>query len=202
MRQKAFYTKDEITTNLYTTGEEWMTEDAVEYKGLYHTYATGETYTEGSWNQNSSVKLIPYEFVQPDALAYKKLTNIEVKFDSIKPSAVTITEQNREDGYVTRYFIKKINETSILEIDKTQYDAWVSKKIDNNLYVATEIVWKITGNRNTELVRGGQLPGVIEVNLSNVSRANQIVPGISSKLTNLLQYYSDTDITVPRDING
>jgi hypothetical protein len=202
MRQKAFYTKDEIITNLYTTGEEWMIEDSMEYKGLYHTYATGETYTAGTWTPGTSVKLIPYEFVQPDALAYKKLTNIEVKFDSIKPSAVTITQQNLEDGYVTRYFIKKINESSISEIDKTQYDAWVSKKIDNNLYVAVEVFWKIAGNRNTELVRGVQLPGVVEVNLENISRANQIVPGISSKLTNLLQYYSDTDITVPRDINA
>lgn len=202
MRQKAFYTKDEITTNLYTTGKEWMTEDAVEYKGLYHTYATGETYTEGSWTPGKSVKLMSYEYIDPDALAYKKLTNIEVKFDSIKPSTVTITEQNREDGYVTRYFIKKINETNIMEIDKTQYDAWIAKKIDNNVYVAVDIVWKITGNQKSELIRGVQHPGVAEINLANISRANQIVPGISSKLTNLLQYYSDTDITVPRDING
>ena len=40
MRQKTYYTADETFYNLYTTGQEWMTEDLTEYKGLYHSYTT------------------------------------------------------------------------------------------------------------------------------------------------------------------
>ena len=38
MRQKQIYKDSEITTDLYTWGEEWQTEDGVEYKGLYHNF--------------------------------------------------------------------------------------------------------------------------------------------------------------------
>jgi hypothetical protein len=202
MRQKAYYTKDEITANLYTMGGEWMTTDDVEYKGLYHTYATGEIYTQGTWNQNTSVKLIPYERIDPAAKIFKQLTNIDVKYDSIQTYVVNVTEQNRLDGYISRYFIKKINETSITEIDSTQFNAWISGQIDNNVYVAVEIIWRITGNQTTQYVNGVQLPGVSESNLQRIQNAERVIPGISSKLSNPLEYYSDVTYNVPRDING
>ena len=56
-RQKAYYTIDEITNNLYTTGSEWMLQNFTEYKGLYHTYITGEVYTQAKWNPKTSKKL-------------------------------------------------------------------------------------------------------------------------------------------------
>ena len=64
MRQKAYYTVDEITNNLYTAGSAWMDESGVEYIGLYHQYSTGETYTQPIWSYNNSVKLIKYENVK------------------------------------------------------------------------------------------------------------------------------------------
>lgn len=201
MRQKAYYTKDEITPNLYTIGGEWMTTDDVEYKGLYHTYITGETYTQGTWNPKTSVKLIAYDFIAPDAKTFKQLTNIEVKYDSVQPYSVVVTEQDRDVGFILRYFIKKINENKITEIDAEQYKAWLGNQIDNNLYVAAEVVWRITGNQRTEYVNGVQIPGVVESNLQRTQLTEQTIPGISSKLSNPLEYYSDTDITVPRDIN-
>jgi len=46
-----------------------------------------------------------------------------------------------------------------------------------------------------------KVPGVIELNTKEIQRMEQTLPGISKKLTNPLQYYTDTDFVVPRDIN-
>ena len=40
MRNKVYYLNDEITTNLYTTGSEWMLETNTNYIGQYHSYIT------------------------------------------------------------------------------------------------------------------------------------------------------------------
>ena len=55
-RLKLYYPVDEITTNLYTTGKEWMTTDKKEYVGLFHLYTTGEAYTQPMWNPKSSLQ--------------------------------------------------------------------------------------------------------------------------------------------------
>ena len=44
MRQKAYYTKNEIETNLYTTGKQFMLTDRTEYIGLYHRYIVTHLY--------------------------------------------------------------------------------------------------------------------------------------------------------------
>ncbi len=54
-RKKLKYKESEIQKNLYTFGDEWMTEDKQEYKGLYHKYTeTNETYTRGTWDESLS----------------------------------------------------------------------------------------------------------------------------------------------------
>ena len=63
MRLKLYYTADEITSNLYTSGSQFMTEDNVEYRGTYHSYITGEVYTGSTWNAKTSKKLITFLIV-------------------------------------------------------------------------------------------------------------------------------------------
>ena len=72
-RKKVRYTKDEITNNLYTTGQEWMTPDNEEYIGLYHRYSTGEVYTSAKWNPNKSIKLIKFRLLPEGNKSYKKI---------------------------------------------------------------------------------------------------------------------------------
>ena len=59
-RIKLKYSKSEIANNLYTFGDEWMTSNKQEYKGLYHRYTlTNEAYTGAEWNESTSQKLWP-----------------------------------------------------------------------------------------------------------------------------------------------
>ena len=202
MRQKQYYSAQEVTNNLYTAGQEWMTEEFVEYKGLYHTYTTGEVYTESTWRPGISVKLIKYENVSPTTISYKKLNAVNVKFDPIYAVYPVITEADKARKFITRFFIKKLNDSVITEIDELQYNKWVAKKIDPNLYTCIKIQWQIAGELITKRINNVLVTSVESNNRQRVLVAEQSMPGIQDKLTNLLQFYTDTDFIVPRDINS
>ena len=59
-----------------------------------------------------------------------------------------ITQQEIEEGQLTRYFTKKINELIYFEISKKDFNRIVSQdnSIAFDLYLAFSIVWKIKGN--------------------------------------------------------
>jgi len=202
MRNRLHYTPNQITPNLYTTGSQWMTEDGVEFLGPYHTYTTGEIYSQSKWNAKTSKKLVPFVLESTANYVYKQLKTIQTKFDTPQFTQPIITIQSRNAGFISRYFLKKANESVINEVDETQYDKWGIQKIDSNIWNATQITWYITGNLRDEMQRGVLVRGVIEKNLQEIQRAEIEVPGISLVLTNPVQYYSDTDFVVPKDINS
>ena len=59
-RKRIYYTKAQITEGLVTNGGEWMFTDNTEYIGQYHTYTTGEVFSEASYVKDKSRILIPY----------------------------------------------------------------------------------------------------------------------------------------------
>jgi hypothetical protein len=202
MRQKAYYTADETIYNLYTIGQEWMTEDMLEYKGLYHQYITGETYTESTWRPDRSVKLIKFELPNPQLNTYKKIKTVSTKYNPIRAYYPTVTEADKAVKYIQRYFITKINETAITEIDEQQFVDWNNKKLDPNLYTAIKLIWYISGPLTTETINGIPVLAVNVLNGQRVISAERTMPGITKKLNNLLELYSDSDFTIPKDING
>ena len=201
MRLKITYLPDEITNNLYTFGKEWMSTDNVEYIGLYHTYSTGETYTEGAWNANKSIKLISYEDATALKFQYKKLNSVNTVYVTPIPyqaeNSISVNQQQLQ-----RYFLQRKNDSNnIIEIDSAQFDLYANQQIDNNLYTAIELTWYITGNVDDVNINNSKQFGVISKNKNSVINAERRMPGISSKLSNLLEFYIDTDFVVPRDIN-
>lgn len=202
MRLKLYYTADEIVPDLYTSGKEWMTTDNVQYVGLYHRYTTGETYTNGTWNSKSSVKLIPFREPDLDVNKYQKIKQLKLKYNTPSSRLVTPTAQQIQQGEMPRYFIKKINETQILEIDAVQYQAWLSKKIDQVTYTAVQITWYISGNVTDAYDNGTLIRGVVTKNQLQLASAEPTIPGITNRLANLIEFYSDTTYTVPPDINA
>jgi hypothetical protein len=202
MRRRLHYTPSQITKNLYTTGSEWMLESKEEYIGPYHSYITGETFTETNWNPKKSKKLIPYVIESELTQQYKQLKTVQTKYKTPNTSLPVITEKDRVAGYIMRYFIKQVNQPKLIEIDSNQYTSWRSNEIDNNVYTAYEIQWAITGNINTTYKNGVLTKGVVEKNVESIRRLEASIPEIVSILTNPVQYYSDTDFVVPKDING
>ena len=201
-RKKLRYTKDEITNNLYTTGQEWMTTDNEDYIGLYHRYATGEVYTNAKWNVNSSISLIKYKQTPTANKSYKKIKfDIETTYKSLQPIKIEITQTNINNGYVDRYFVQNIVTNNIIEINTDQQKKLNENKFDPNLYISTSIRWYITGNLETIIKNGVTLKSVTEKNLDQINIASRTIPTISTYLTNLSEYFSDTTYIVPKDIN-
>ena len=186
MRQKTYYTVDEITNNLYTTGSAWMNESGVEYIGLYHQYSTGETYTQPVWSYNNSVKLIKYENVKLDVATYKKLKSIRTTYENFVPYTVKLTAYDINNGFISRFFIQKINELSVIEIDSATFIKWQSKEIDPNIYVAVQLIWYISGTLTDETQGSVYMPSITTLNTIAIQNAKQTIRNIDTILTNLL----------------
>ena len=203
-RIKLYYPVDEITNNLYTTGQEFMTLDNVEYIGAFHKYITGEVYTQETWNPKLSKKLIPYkQQVTEVNTIYKKLKpDIRLKYSA--PRAVVV-QPNKTDitaGFISRYFIKQQNDNTIIEIDKLQYDNWSNNVIDRKMHQAVQITWYIAGTISDSYDGTVFVPGVISKNQQQIAIASQTISNLSSYLTNLTEFYTDNDYSTPIDING
>lgn len=201
MRQRAYYSLDEIVTGLYTFGGELMYETGVEYVGPYHRYITGEIYTQPDWDDALSVKLLPYEDVTTEQYQYKKLNSIKTTYQTFISKKPNLTKQDYDDGIIYRYFIKKVNESLIYEVEQNDYINWTAKKIDPNLYVAVELPWIIAGNLNDAYEGPVLIPGVVTQNQQIITEAEKTISGISKVLNNLTEFYTDTEYTVPPDIN-
>jgi len=202
MRLKSYYLPEEITTNLYTAGKEWQTEDGVEYRGSYHRYLTNEVYTGATWNSKTSKKLQTYVAEVTRNLTYTTLKS-RLKTNFIAPWSVTpvVNEQDRAVGSITRYFIKKVNENTIIEIDKLQYDALQGNALDPHMYISTTLQWYIAGPVNDEIVGVVTKQGVRSKNLAEIAFADRQLAGLKTLLANPLQFYTDTDYKVPPSIN-
>jgi hypothetical protein len=202
MRLKLYYTADEITSNLYTSGSQFMTEDNVEYRGTYHSYITGEVYTGSTWNAKTSKKLITFRDTSGKNAEYQQLKPTSLVFDKPNPTLVSITQQQINNKMVDRYFLKKVNETSIIEVDIAQYQKWISKQIDSVVYLGISIPWTIAGEIEDTIINGTMIKGVRTKNNLQIQYANSKIPGISEYLNNPLQYYLDTTFVIPQDINA
>jgi hypothetical protein len=202
MRIKSYYSANEIVNNLYTTGQELMTTDNVEYIGLYHKYTTGEVYSQPTWDKNKSVKLIKYKDQPESVIEYNKISDIEINYKSFNTYNVAITKENINTGYVDRFIIKRANDNVFYEVNSDTYDMYTNEDIDPVLYLAVKFKWYITGNTN-DVIRGNILiPGVPSNNYKELQTAEKTVPNITSYLKDLLQYYVDNDNVTPKDING
>ncbi len=201
-RQRLHYTPNQITKALYTTGSEWQTETGALYIGPYHTYTTGEVYSETEWNPQKSIKLLPFVTESKAVSSYKQLKTITVQTQTPQSYIPIVNQNDRTAGFITRYFIKKTNESIIIEIDLQQYNAYLAKRIDKNLYQTVAIKWIITGLLETQYKNGVEMPSVMQQNLNAIRVAQETMPGINIVLSNPIQFYSDVDIIVPVDING
>jgi len=202
MRIKSYYSANEIVNNLYTTGQELMTTDNVEYVGLYHKYTTGEIYSQPTWDKNKSVKLIKYKEQSESVIEYNKISDIEIDYKSFNTYNVAITKENINKGYVDRFIIKRANDNVFYEVNSDTYDMYTREDIDPVLYLAVKFKWYITGNINDTQQGNITIPGVQSNNYKELQTTEITVPGISLYFTDLLQYYVDNDNVTPKDING
>jgi len=202
-RLKTYYTESEIQKHLYTNGNQFMTPDKKEYRGTYHRYLlTGEIYTLGEYSKKSK-KLVKLKIEDPIVSEYKRLKpEIKTTYKTPKDYILRITADDIKQGFVIRYFIKKVNSLNITEINQKQYDAYDSKKIDINLYEVAAIKWLITGQLHDTIDNGVLTIGVKQRNENTVQSTAKTFKGLNKKILNFTEYFTDTDFVISADINN
>lgn len=78
------------------------------------------------------------------------------------------------DGGINRYFVRKINESSIIEVDRQNY-----KSTTPMLYEKAELWWLISG----------YLEEVVSKNKKTLKASRDIMPGLEKKLINPSQFF-------------
>jgi len=97
-----------------------------------------------------------------------------------------IEKNDFENGFILRFFLKKVNDKFITEIDNNQYDLFSTSPF----YKTTSINWKITGPRNNIIKDGRvEIEGVEDHNLKEIQTAELTLQGMKQKLTNPLQFW-------------
>lgn len=97
-----------------------------------------------------------------------------------------ITTADAKRGYITRYFVKKINDKySIVEIDSDQFDKFKT----NPLYITTSLNWRIVGPKNTKLVKGIITDGVDGINKQSVITADLTFGGLINYIVDYLEFW-------------
>jgi len=193
-RNKLYYPKSHIITNLHTIGNEWMLEDGTEYKGYYHKYIDGTVLTGAVFNKTESKKLIPFinKFTQPDNIIYNRIKKPNMNFTVPQQRYPIPTPDDYEKGKLTRYFIKRRNSMTfedIFEVDKPQFKLLQQSKngIDGNLYIGINLDWKLTGPLNDLRDGFNTTYGVFDTNQRIVLLKDREFNGLKNFLTDYVE---------------
>lgn len=174
-RKQLFYSEGQIDSGLYTNGKEWMLEDGTEWFGTYHKYNTGEVYSESNYIKGVSKPLIPYidisEVDKYTKFQYDLLVEDTIT-DFFAPPYIKVspTQDDYNNGYTTRYVIKRISNGLFSETDRANY-----AKVQLEHYFKTIIRWKLIGD-------------AVIVNQRIVRNAEKDIEGISNYITNYSEF--------------
>ena len=203
-RQRIYYTKAQITNGLKTGGGEWMFTDGTEYIGQYHTYTTGEVFTEPSFVDGKSRILIPFvdlkKINEQNEFGIDFAKNFE--YDTLKPDYVTpsITppikseipkDKDYSNGYMIRYFAHKRNDLQIVELNKDNYGkVGTEDGLDKVIWEKFQIKWKISGPDNDVLDSQGNIKesGIIDTNIRTINYQSEDYPALKDYITDFRQF--------------
>lgn len=97
----------------------------------------------------------------------------------------TITQDDYDYGYITRFFIARINYFDIFETNNKDYNL-----ANSSYYNKTKIDWKITGPEfNVYSGKMLETTGVVNYNILRIREASVYIPNIELILKNPKQFW-------------
>lgn len=165
-----YYPLSQITPNLYTNGGEFVyASNLASYTGYYFKTSKGEYYTGRNQNDLPNVLLIPQSIptstsqttnnpttpiyltqdYDENILNYIVLKNPTLNSHIPLYSPVLPTQQDYQNGEFRRYFCKKTNELTYIEINIEVFTKLSTKdpQIEYALYFPFNIAWALTGDK-------------------------------------------------------
>jgi hypothetical protein len=99
-----------------------------------------------------------------------------------------VIQSDARIGFIVRYFVRQVNDISfIVEVDRKQYDDFK----ENPRFIVTKLNWKIVGKKETVYLQNNtSIYGVEDQNKLIVSNADLTFGGLSSYITNYLEYWT------------
>jgi predicted transcriptional regulator len=99
-----------------------------------------------------------------------------------------VIQSDARIGFIVRYFVRQVNDISfIVEVDRKQYDDFKVKP----RFIVTKLNWKIVGKKETVYLQNNtSIYGVEDQNKLIVSNADLTFGGLSSYITNYLEYWT------------
>ena len=90
-----------------------------------------------------------------------------------------------EYGYITRYFVGKINYLNVYETNAKDYNV-----VNNGYYKKIKITWKVSGPEFNQY-KGKMLltTGVVDYNILRIQQAYLVFPQIQNVLNNPRQFW-------------
>ena len=167
-----FYPISQIKTNLYTNGGEYVyANNKLPYSGDYFITGDNKIYTGKNPNNKPNNLLIlnkvneitpsrsgsearPQSYYLVDDYYYYA-KGIDVNSIGVPPSTPTQifptpTKEDYQIGEIQRFFTKKINEISYIEVSQEEFDQYSNQEptVSYYLYSAFQFPWVLTGNRS------------------------------------------------------
>lgn len=169
----------------YTMGNEYVYADTrEEYIGLYIKYPNGTKYTVPSQgNPERELAIMTLADRSPNTSRYAQVTQLQFykKYEPILHYP-TITDKNKEAGFIDRAFAQKINEPDqIIEITVPEaYKASPGNEpsIDTNRYRVGVLQWAIAGSSRS----------IRDRNAAAISTLERTMPGIKQFLNDLDEF--------------
>jgi hypothetical protein len=164
---------------LYTKGNEFSL-NGQNYIGEYHY----ENMTPTTEPELGGGIVLRKRYTNLDHYTYDKLLKFDTlvsSFISPKPYMPIISNQTYVAGYVTRYFVEKINDSQSypIEIDLSQFKKFGKRGgIDSGLYNVASVSWKLTG----------LIVDIIAYNQEEIFFASDKVPKIAYGVRNYTEY--------------
>lgn len=190
----------EHKTALYTNGGEIVTfDDEENYIGWYHSYTNGYIYSGPTYDSRYSKRLkVPISTIKGE---YNAITNKEFKkfsnYENISPFLPLPSQEDYDNGFIYRYFIRRVNDVTSPIIEISEEDYGYLEKNKNNfisiLHKTLRLKWMIRGIKddvyNDNNMR--MYSGVFDTNKRTLNKHEKEFPGITSYLNNLLQFYDN-----------
>lgn len=123
-----------------------------------------------------------------DIERYKRVFSFDIPYNKFAEEVTIVpSEEDYNDESITRYFVKKINDFRIIEVDRPQYN-----NLNDDIYQKVSLLWYISGPKRSIIKNGvEQVKGVYEKNMNSIKKANSYMIGIENKLINPLQFHKD-----------
>jgi hypothetical protein len=178
----------------YTNGSRFTLNDGqTVYIGYYHKdnlerYWTGKTPTDDS---EPLINYFPSSPVGNQPISYySKLNKLNLPINNIVNEFIIPTEEEYKKGFFTRYVLKSNKSSNkFVEVTSSSFNKIIQIPDIAILYNSISLLWKLTGpeldvyNNNIRIKSG-----IKDTNLRSIQEAEKNLKGISTYLTNPLQF--------------